>query len=338
MGRTGRLVMLALGLAWAAPLRAQQPSSEPPAHTFVYTINGVDVQPSRLPGAPAVVYPRSAWRRQSAGRAIVQGIVDTSGRFEPASLEIVEVPDSDLIEPVRVAMLASRFSPGRVKGEPVRTLMRLGIELKPGPGPNPTALVTEARAQLARGRADSALDQVEFALDPLVGAPPGARVYAGLVRAVALRALGRDSLADVALRTALAQYGDLTRRGVDLSPTLRHLADSLRRAQRGPRAATAAGTPTALDAVDQQPALVSTPPIAYPPEMQALRVGGTVIVEVTVDTVGHVVPGTARVATTPNPGLNAAALSLVSGAVYRPARRGGRAVRVVLRQPVTFSP
>jgi TonB family protein len=235
-------------------------------------------------------------------------------------------------------MLASRFSPGRVKGKPVRTWLRMGIELQPGPGPNPTALATAARAMLARRQPDSALAEVEFALDPLVRAPPGARVYAQLVQSVALGALGRDSLASATLTAALAGYGDLTRGGVDLAPTLRRLADSLRNARRGPRAAGArAGAPTAVDAVDEQPVLVSAPTIAYPPEMQALRVVGTVTVEVTVDSSGHVVPGTARVAHSPNPGLDAAALKVVTGAVYRPARRAGRAIRAAIRQPVTFS-
>src|SRR5207249_8997275 len=42
---------------------------------------------------------------------------------------------------------------------------------------------------------------------------------------------------------------------------------------------------------DEQPALVSHPPIRYPPEMQSLRVDGTVLVEAALDVTGHVEPG-----------------------------------------------
>lgn len=328
-------LVFALGIVPLTVLHAQ----DSVRYHLVYTINAVDVRPARLSGPP-VVYPTGPWRRQVTGRAIVQGIVDTAGRLELEGFEVVEVPDPELAEPVRAAMLSAQFSPGRLKGQAVRTLLRLGIELKPGPPPNPADLVRSARAQVAAGNGDSALALLDFVEDTLVRATTAVRAYARLLRGLALAAAAQDSLAGIAFDAGLAAIADLKRRGVDLAPSLTNLADSLRRARRLTGRATArssAGAPTTAESVDRQPALESYPPIDYPPEMRALRVGGTVIVEVAVDNTGRPVPGTARVVQTPNPGLNAAALKVAAGAVYRPAVRGGRPVRVVVRQPITFA-
>jgi len=280
------------------------------------------------------------WRRQVTGRAVIQGIVDTTGRFEPDGFELVEIPDAALADAVRAAMLAAQFSPGRLKGKAVRTLLRLGIELRPGLPPNPAELVRRARAHTAAGNTDSAFALLDFAADPLVRATPGVLAYAHLVRGLALRSARQDSLGTVALDAGLAAIADLNRQGVDLAPFLRHLADSVRRSRRATAVAggSSIGAPIATEPVDRQPTLATYPSVDYPPEMRSLRVGGTVIVELAVDSAGRPVSGTARVAQSPNPGLNAAALRVAAGATYQPAMRGGRPVRVVVRQPVTFAP
>jgi len=90
--------------------------------------------------------------------------------------------------------------------------------------------------------------------------------------------------------------------------------------------------------VGEQPALVTHPPIRYAPEMQALRIGGTLIVEATLDTTGHVVPSSVKIVQSPNPAFNDEARRVVLAATYRPARQGGKAVRTVIRQPITFAP
>jgi TonB family protein len=124
-----------------------------------------------------------------------------------------------------------------------------------------------------------------------------------------------------------------------LAPFLRRLADSIRISRRGtrPAAARPVGAPTAVGAVDQQPSLVSHPPIRYAPEMQALRIGGTVIVEATLDTTGRVLPASVKVVQSPNPMFDAEAKRVTIAAVYRPARVGSRPARVTIRQPITFA-
>src|SRR5439155_24331124 len=132
-------------------------------------------------------------------------------------------------------------------------------------------------------------------------------------------------------------FQSLTARRVDLAPFLRRLADSVRLGRRGagpPGAAMPA--PTVVGAVDEQPALVSHPPIRYPPEMQALRVDGTVLVEAALDATGHIEPGSAKIVQSPNHAFDEEALRVVRGSVYRPARSQGRPWRAVVRQAITF--
>jgi len=94
--------------------------------------------------------------------------------------------------------------------------------------------------------------------------------------------------------------------------------------------------PAASGAVDAQPVLVSHPPIRFPPEMAQLGAAGSVVVEAMLDTAGHIEAASLRVTQSANPGFNAEARRLVLGSVYRPARVGGRAVRTLIRQAITF--
>lgn len=295
--------------------------------------------PPQLVSGPTVVYPWDVWRRGISGRATIEAVVDTAGRVEPATLRVVAVPDSALAEPVRRMALASAFSRGRMNdGTVVRTLIRMTVMLTPGPPPNPTDLLNEGR-RLAAGQPDSALALVTMALDSAVHATAGVRLYAYLVRGLAGTAQGRDTLAAAAFDTALAEYRDLIARRVDLAPFLRRLADSVRLARRGSqRAVTTMVRLAVVGSIDEPPVLVSHPAIRYPPELWQLRVGGTVIVEATLDAAGRAVAGSVKVLQSPNPGFDAEARRVVLASVYRPGRRGGAAVQTVIRQPITFAP
>jgi TonB family protein len=303
-----------------------------------YVHSTVDEKPKWVSG-PALVYPPALRRRRVAGTAVITANLDTLGRVEPGSITILETPDSGYIEPLRQMMAAATFTPGRVRGRSVRAGTSLAFNLMPPPLGHPTTLITAARRQVAAHHADSALALLDEALDTAAHATEGERVYGQLVLGLAWKAAKRDSLANASIDAGLAGYQQLIARGVDLAPLLRRLADSVRLARRAAtRAASALANPTAVGSVDEQPALVSHPPIRYAPEMQALRVGGTVIVEATLDTTGRVVPATVKVVQSPNPMFDAEARRVVTAAIYRPARTAGRAVRATIRQPITFAP
>jgi TonB family protein len=267
----------------------------------------------------------------------VTAIVDTNGRAEPPSIEIFTSPDSGLIDPVKQMMLASRFTAGRLKGTAVRAMILLAVDVRL-PRLSATELVTAARRDLAAHNTDSALAALDIALDSVITHPTdGERAYALLVRGNVESATGREGAARADAAAGLALYDALVARGVDLVPFLRHLADSARSSRKlRPGPGSDMSAPTALGSVSEQPVLVSHPAIHYPPEMEALRVGGTVVVEATLDTSGHVETASARVFASPNHGLDREALRAVQGSVYRPARSDGHAVRTVIRQAVTF--
>jgi TonB family protein len=305
------------------------------SNEVVYPSGNVDEKPRRTAG-PAIRYPPDLLRRQVRGRALIGLTVDTLGHAVPASIDILSTPDSGFVEPLRQMLPASTFSPGRIRGRAVRTMIELAVDLVPGTPSSATELVTAARAQLAAHHGDSALALLRDALDPATKPTAGERVYALLVRGTARSAAGSDSLARVDYDTALAGYQDLTTRGVELAPFLRRLADSLRVA-RHPRSRDASRSPVIVGVGNVAPVLLSSPPIQYPPEMQALRIGGTVTVEATIDSTGGVVPGSVRVVQSPNPGFDAEAMRVVTRSRYRPARRGGQVVSAVVRQAITFT-
>jgi hypothetical protein len=206
------------------------------ARLFDSEYRAVRIFPAREVDAPAhwrmppvFVYPAVLKPRRIAGHALVHMVVDTLGNVEERSIEILETPDSAFVAPLRETLLASRFEPARSKGRPVKSSVSYQFNLTP-PGPkDPLQLVTTARAQLRRHRADSAIATIDDALDSTNGASPAIRVYAQFVQGMAWRAKGRDSLATTTFSAALASYRDLVARGVDLAPLLRSLADSVRR-------------------------------------------------------------------------------------------------------------
>src|SRR5438046_430036 len=91
-----------------------------------YASGSVDEPPRRLSGPP-VEYPRALLVRHVQGVVRVAAIVDTSGRVEPASVEVLSTPDSGLNNAVKQMMLASQFSAGRPKGAAVRVLVPPGV-------------------------------------------------------------------------------------------------------------------------------------------------------------------------------------------------------------------
>ena len=304
----------------------------------VYRPSELD-EPAVWHTGPAFVYPAELRRRRLAGHALIRAIVDTTGRVEERGFLVLESPDPAFNAPLRDMIYAAQFTPGRVKGHAVRSQINLGFSLSPPPPENPTTLITAAREQLRARHLDSAIALTDLALDSGNNPSDGERVYAHLVQGIAWHRKGRDSLATISFDAGLAGYRDLTSRGVDLAPFLKRLADSIRVSRRGarPPAVSPFAAPSVVGSVDEQPALISHPPIRYAPEMQALRIGGTVLVEATLDTTGHVIASTARVVQSPNPIFDAEAKRVTIAAVYRPARIGGRPARVTIRQPITFA-
>ncbi len=90
--------------------------------------------------------------------------------------------------------------------------------------------------------------------------------------------------------------------------------------------------------IESAPELVDNPIVAYPPAAARNRLEGTVQVVAVVSAKGRVEPALLQVMQSTDSVFDQAALALVRGMVYRPARRDGRPVRCVLIVPVRFRP
>ena len=139
---TAALVVSALvSCAVAGALDAQAGQSELPrvivSDSFVKPgdpqfvwLSGALRQPPVLRGGVRLVYPDSLRRRGIAGKVVLEFVVDTLGRVEPG-IRVLKTADPLLVEPAKEMLRGARYVPGRVRGRPVRVLVRMGLNVAP---------------------------------------------------------------------------------------------------------------------------------------------------------------------------------------------------------------
>lgn len=89
--------------------------------------------------------------------------------------------------------------------------------------------------------------------------------------------------------------------------------------------------------VEERPEMLTRPPLQYPDLLRQAGVQGRVLVQAIIDTSGRAEPASVKVIQSPNPGFDQPAKTLILKALFRPARVHGRAVRVLINQPVDFT-
>lgn len=185
-------------------------------------------EPVRWVIAPPFEYPRELRARGVSGTALVRMLIDTLGQVDERSIEILGIPDPAFRAPLERMMLNAVFTPARIAGKPVRTLVAYRVALAPPPRRDPVRLIDLARKQVRTRQPDSALTLLEDALDPVNGATPAVRVYAELVRGMAWSVKHDTARAAGSFQLGLKQYYELRAQGVDFAPVVRSLADSVR--------------------------------------------------------------------------------------------------------------
>jgi len=88
--------------------------------------------------------------------------------------------------------------------------------------------------------------------------------------------------------------------------------------------------------VDERPEVLSGPALSYPDLLRQAGVQGRVLVQAIIDTSGRTEPRSVRIIQSPNPGFDEPARDYVLGAMFRPARIHGRAVRVLVNLPIDY--
>jgi TonB family protein len=89
--------------------------------------------------------------------------------------------------------------------------------------------------------------------------------------------------------------------------------------------------------VEERPALLSAPPPVYPAHLRQAGIQGRVILPAVIDTTGRVEPASVRIMKSPNPEFDQPTKDWVQKALFRPARLGGRSVRVFINLLVDYS-
>jgi len=87
----------------------------------------VDEPPIRLSGPP-VLYPPLLKDAQIEGYVIVEVVIGVDGHPEPDSFRIIESSNRAFERSARNAVLGSVYRPGRMRGQPVRVLVRQPIQ------------------------------------------------------------------------------------------------------------------------------------------------------------------------------------------------------------------
>jgi hypothetical protein len=96
---------------------------------------GLDVPPQRVESGPSmgatILVFADVGGESLHGSALLRAIVDTMGRVEPGSVEIVRSDVlQELVDHAVQSLLAARFHPGRAHGRAVRVLIEQKIELR----------------------------------------------------------------------------------------------------------------------------------------------------------------------------------------------------------------
>ncbi|MGE0439711.1 MAG: energy transducer TonB [Gemmatimonadales bacterium] len=120
-GDPGRFVTAPAGrCAFCSPAAAGPVGDSP------WRAESVDV-PAAVEWQPEPAYPALLRTAGLSGRVILQFVVDTLGRVERGSVEVVESPHEAFAASAMASIEASRFHPARVRGRVVRQLVRQGV-------------------------------------------------------------------------------------------------------------------------------------------------------------------------------------------------------------------
>jgi TonB family protein len=103
----------------------------------VFSVLEVDEMVERYDGSAAPAYPPDLLAMGTEGSVRAQYVVDTTGRVDTATIQVVRSDDGRFTESVRTALAAMRFRPAKREGRPVRQLVEQNFHfrIRPPTGP-----------------------------------------------------------------------------------------------------------------------------------------------------------------------------------------------------------
>ena len=96
----------------------------------VYSMLSVEESAVRSEGSAAPVYPREMLEKGVEGAVLTRYVIDTTGRADSASLQVLNATNNAFTQSVREALPGMRFSPAVVQGHKVRQLVEQNFEFR----------------------------------------------------------------------------------------------------------------------------------------------------------------------------------------------------------------
>jgi TonB family protein len=103
----------------------------------VYSVLQVDQMVERFESSAAPVYPPELMRRGIEGQVDATYVVDTTGRVDTSTFQVLASGDSLFTQSVRTALADTRFRPAKRSGKAVRQLVAQRFSFKFAPAVRP---------------------------------------------------------------------------------------------------------------------------------------------------------------------------------------------------------
>jgi len=108
-----------------------QPSTMPvPSTDSVYSILNVEESAVRSEGSSAPIYPPELIEKGIEGAVLTNFVIDTTGRADTTTIEILQATHPLFVESVRTAIPGMRFSPASVQGRKVRQVVEQRFQFR----------------------------------------------------------------------------------------------------------------------------------------------------------------------------------------------------------------
>ena len=106
-----------------------------PSADSVYSILDVEEVAVRAEGSAAPVYPKELIDQGVEGAVLTSFVIDTTGRADTATIEIIPGAHPLFVQSVRAAIPGMRFSPATVQGHKVRQMVEQRFQFRIAPPP-----------------------------------------------------------------------------------------------------------------------------------------------------------------------------------------------------------
>jgi protein TonB len=116
-----------------------------PSDDSVYSILNVEESAVRAEGSAAPIYPPELIEKGVEGLVLTNFVIDTTGRADSATIEILQSTHPLFVASVRTAIPGMRFSPAMVQGRRVRQVVEQRFQFRITP-PAPVVPAEHTRA------------------------------------------------------------------------------------------------------------------------------------------------------------------------------------------------